>query len=288
MRLIVTGGSGRLGRVVVSDLLAAGHSVLSVDRVPSPDASRPAQVADITRAGDVYQVLAGMEGIVHLAAYERPGLVPDTETFGNNVQATYNVLKAATDLGVRRVVVASSIAAYGYLYAPRAVLPEYLPLDEQHPCIPEDPYGLSKVVGERLADAFVRPGTLGVISLRLPGVNFDPSFATFPARWTSPRGPRGFWTYIDARDAARACRLALELGAPGHHVLNAAAPTSSMPEPTEALVRRDLPGFAGALRAAGNLSHWSGLDSSQAERVLGFRAEHLWSDYLGPDGTPRN
>jgi nucleoside-diphosphate-sugar epimerase len=273
--------------VVVRELLAAGHSVLSIDRAPWPEAPCPAQVADLTRPGHVYQALVGTQGVVHLAAYERPGLVPDTETFGNNVQAIYNVLKAASDLSVRRVVVASSIAAYGYLYAPRVVMPEYLPLDEQHPCVPEDPYGLSKLVGERLADAFARPGALGAVSLRFPGINFDPSFATFPARWTSPRGPRGFWTYIDARDAARACRLALELAPPGHHVLNAAAPLSSMPEPTEVLVRRDLPGFEGALRPPANVSHWSGLDSNRAERVLGFRAEHLWSDYLGPDGSSR-
>jgi nucleoside-diphosphate-sugar epimerase len=235
----------------------------------------------------VYQALVGAEGVVHLAAYQRPGLAPDTETFGNNVQATYTLLKAAADLGARRVVIASSIAAYGYLYASRPVLPEYLPLDERHPCVPEDPYGLSKVVAERLADAFAERGAVSLVSLRLAGVNFDPSFATFTARWTSPRGARGFWTYIDARDAARACRLALEVAPPGHHVLNVAAPLSSMPEPTEVLVRRHLPAFSGPLRAPAGVSHWSGMTSERAERVLGFRAEHLWSDHLEPDGTVR-
>jgi nucleoside-diphosphate-sugar epimerase len=288
MRIVVTGGSGRLGRVVVDDLLASGHTVVSVDRVPPLDAGCPAWVADVTCAGDVYQALVGADGVVHLAAYQRPGLVPDTETFGNNIQATYNVLKAASDLGVRRLVVASSIAAYGYQYAPREVLPEYLPLDEQHPCVPEDPYGLSKLVGERLAEAFAQLSGASVVSLRFPGLNFDPTFASFPERWTTPRGPRGFWTYVDARDAARACRLALEAAPPGHHVLNAAAPTSSMREPTEALVRRHFPGFRGALRAPAGVSQWSGLSSERAERVLGFRAEHVWADYLRPDGTLRS
>jgi nucleoside-diphosphate-sugar epimerase len=286
MRVVVTGGSGRLGRVVVSDLLA-GHAVLSVDRIAWVDAACPAWVGDIRRAGDVYQALVGADGVVHLAAFERPGLAPDTETFGNNVESTYNVLKAATDLSVRRVVVASSIAAYGHLYAPREVMPEYLPLDERHPCVPADPYGLSKLVGERLAEAFAGLGSASIVSLRFPGVNFDPSFASFPARWTSPRGPRGFWTYIDARDAARACRLALEMAPPGHHLLNAAAPNSSMPEPTEDLIRRHLPSFAGSLCPPPGLNHWSGMNSDQAERVLGFRAHHLWSDYLTPDGTLR-
>jgi nucleoside-diphosphate-sugar epimerase len=285
MQVVVTGGNGRLGRAVVSDLLAAGHSVLSLDRVALADVACPVLIADVTRVGDVYQALVGAVGVVHLAAYERPGLVPDADTFANNVQGTFNVLKAATDLGIRRVVVASSIAAYGYLYAPRAVVPEYLPLDERHPCVPGDPYGLSKVVGERVADAFASLGSASIVSLRFPGINFDPSFATFPERWTSPRGPRGFWTYIDARDAARVCRLALEVAPPGHHVLNAAAPISSMPEPTESLIRRHLPGFDGVLRPPAGLSHWSGVSSARAEHALRFRAEHLWSDYLAPDGT---
>jgi nucleoside-diphosphate-sugar epimerase len=285
LHVVVTGGNGRLGRVVVHDLLAAGHTVLSVDRVAQNGATR---VADVTRAGDVYQVLLGAEGVVHLAAYQQPGLVPDTETFGNNLQATYTVLKAATDLGVRRLVLASSIAAYGYQYAPRSLLPEYLPLDEQHPCVPEDPYGLSKLLGERLADAFAPFSDASIVSFRFPGVNFDPTFASFPERWTSPRGRRGFWTYIDARDAARACRLALEVAPAGHRVLNAAAPTSTMPEPTEALIQQHLPHFRGALRPPQGVSHWSALNSERAQHVLGFQVEHVWADYLRPDGTLRS
>jgi nucleoside-diphosphate-sugar epimerase len=271
--------------VVVHDLLTAGHTVLSVDRVAQNGATR---VADVTRAGDVYQALLGAEGVVHLAAYQQPGLVPDTETFGNNLQATYTVLKAATDLGVRRLVLASSIAAYGYQYAPRSLLPEYLPLDEQHPCVPEDPYGLSKLLGERLADAFAGLSGASIVSFRFPGVNFDPTFASFPERWTSPRGRRGFWTYVDARDAARACRLALEVAPAGHRVLNAAAPTSTMPEPTDLLVQQHLPGLRGSLRPPPDVSHWSALNSERAQHVLGFRAEHVWADYLRPDGTLRS
>jgi nucleoside-diphosphate-sugar epimerase len=286
LRVVVTGGSGRLGRVVVHDLQAAGHTVLSIDRVSSPVA--PARVVEVTRAGDVYQALVGAEGVVHLAAYQQPNLVPDTETFGNNIQATYIVLKAATDLALRRVVVASSIAAYGYQYASRALVPDYLPLDEQHPCVPEDPYGLSKLLGERLADAFAGLSGASIISFRFPGINFDPTFASFTERWTSPRGRRGFWTYIDARDAARACRLALEVAPPGHHVLNAGAPTSTMPEPTEALIRCHLPAFRGSLRPPPAVSHWSALSSERAQQMLGFRAEHVWGDYVGPDGTLRS
>ena len=85
--------------------------------MPPAVARGPAWVADLTRSGDVYQALQGADGVIHLAAWQAPGMTPDTETFANNVSATYNVLKAASDLGVRHVVLASSIAAYGFIYA---------------------------------------------------------------------------------------------------------------------------------------------------------------------------
>lgn len=285
-KIVVTGGSGRLGRFVIRELLERGYEVLSLDRLPPAEALCPSWLADLRRASDLYEALAGAAGIVHLGAYQAPNLAPDTETFGNNVVSTYNVLKAAADLGVARVVVGSSIAAYGFLYAPRFWTPEYLPLDEDHPCRPQDPYGLSKLVGEEVARSFAASRPMSIASLRLAGVNFDPTFRSFPERWKNPEKRRnGFWTYIDARDAAEACRLALEADFTGHEIFNAAAPTSAMPEPTDDLVRRFLPdlprikeGFSG---------NWSGLDSSKAEKILGLRCRHLWQNYLDAAGRQK-
>src|SRR5689334_21344190 len=133
MKIVITGGSGRLGQHVIQELLEHGHDVLSLDRAPLPTPPCPSWVADLTCIGSLYQALHGPSGLIHLAAYQAPGLTTDSETFTNNVSATYNVLKAAFDLGVQRVVLASSIAAYGFIYAPRPWPPDYLPLDERHP-----------------------------------------------------------------------------------------------------------------------------------------------------------
>lgn len=280
MKIVVTGGSGRLGQHVVQELLGRGHEVLSLDRVESPTKPCPSWITDLTRSGDVYQALKGADGVIHLAAHQAPNLVADSETFSNNVVSTYNVLKAASDLGVRRVVLASSVAAYGFTYAPRLWPPEYLPLDERHPCKPQDPYGLSKVVGEQTANSFAEQGNMAISSLRLAGINFDLSYETFPERWQDPGGRRvgGFWSYVDARDASVACRLALEATFTGHKAFNVAAPTSSMREPTHELVRRYVPG---APRVKEGLSgNWSGVDSTKARSVLGFKAEHVWERYI--------
>nr|ART40114.1 K151 [uncultured bacterium] len=277
MKIVVTGGSGQFGRQVIRDLAAHGHGVLSLDRTAHPDGFRPSWVVDVTQPGDLYQAMRGADALVHLAAIPAPRLAPDTTTFNNNVAAAYNALKAAADTGVKRVVVASSIAAYGYIYAPSLIAPDYLPLDEAHPCRPVDPYGLSKVVGETIAESFARGG-MTIVSLRFPGIYFDPKFQLLAERMKDPRGRApGCWTYIDARDAAAACRLALTADLTGHTVFNVAAPNSNMRQPTDELIRQFFPHVKTKPGLTGN---WSGMDSTKAQRGLGFRAQHTWDKVL--------
>ena len=284
-RVVVTGGSGRLGQQAIGHLLEHGYEILSLDIVPLPRRQCDSWLCDLRRSGDLYEAFKGAGAVIHLGAYQAPNLAPDCETFGNNVTATYNVLKAAVDLGVPRVVCASSIAAYGFLYAPAIWEPEYLPLDEVYPCRPQDPYALSKVFGEQLADSVTRYSDVTVVSLRFSGVNFDPTYGTLSERWADPGARMGtFWSYVDARDAAVACRLAIETPLSGHEVLNIAAATSRYLEPTDELVRKYVPGTR---IKEGYSGHWGGLDVTKAGKVLGFTAAHVWRDHLNPDGTPK-
>ena len=279
MKVVVTGGSGLLGQQVISELGVAGHAVHNLDRTPHPAGFRPTWIADLRSEGGLYQAMAGADAVIHLAAHIAPGLAPDTATFNDNVALTYNVFKAAADLGVARVVFASSIGAYGYLYGPLGAAPDYLPIDEAHRCVPTDPYGLSKVVGETIADAFCRDGRMTAASLRFPGINYDPSFKRIAGFMADPgHRQRGFWSYVDVRDAARCCLLAIEAPLAGHQMFNAAAPGSNMREATVRLATRFFPGLED-LR--GNATdNWSGIDSAKAGRLLGFIAEHTWERYL--------
>jgi nucleoside-diphosphate-sugar epimerase len=279
-KIVVTGGSGRLGQLVIHELLSHGCEVLSLDRAPPAVSLCPSWIADLRSSGHLYEALSGAHGVMHLGAYQAPGLAPDSEIFSNNVTATYNVLKAAADTGIKKVVIASSTAAFGFIYAPKPMLPDYLPLDEQHPSRPQDPYGLSKVVGEQIADSFARLyPDMSIASLRLPGVVFDFSYDLLRQRWMDPgERARTAWAYIDARDAATACRLALQAEFNGHEVMIVAAPNSSMREPTADLVAKHLdkripvkPGLTG---------NWSGVDSSKARSLLGFKAEHGWENFI--------
>ena len=279
-KVVVTGGSGRLGQFVIRDLLAHGYQMLSLDKVPPREKLCTSWLADLRHSGDLFEALKDAYGVIHLGAYQAPNLAPDSETLSNNVSATYNVLRAAADLKVKKVVLASSTAAFGFIYAKKLWAPEYLPLDEDHPSTPQDSYGLSKVLGEQIADSIVSINEeMTVSSLRFPGVNFDLSYESFRERWRNPPArTSGFWTYIDARDAATTCRLALEAKFRGHEVFIASAPKNCMIQPTLELVKKYLPKGAKIKKAAG--THWSCVDASKARRMLGFKAEHLWQDYL--------
>jgi len=279
-KIVVTGGSGRLGQFVIRDLLAHDYTVLSLDRVPAREKLCPSWVADLRHSGDLFEAMRDAYGVIHLAAYQAPNLAPDAETLGNNVTSTYNVVRAAADLGVKKVVMASSTAAFGFIYAKNLWAPLYLPLDENHPSKPQDSYGLSKVLGEHIADSIVVVHKdMTVSSLRFPGVNFDLSYESFKERWRNPRSrTSGFWTYIDARDAAMTCRLALEAKFTGHEVFIASAAKNCMIQPTMELIKKYLPHGAKIRKVSG--THWSCVDTAKARRVLGFKPQHLWQDYL--------
>jgi nucleoside-diphosphate-sugar epimerase len=282
-KIVVTGGSGRLGQFVIRDLLARGYQVLSLDKVPPREKICPSWLADLRQSGDLFEALKSAYGIVHLGAYQAPNLAPDAETLSNNVSSTYNVLRAAADSRVKKVVLASSTAAFGFIYAAKLWAPDYLPLDEQHPSNPQDSYGLSKVLGEKIADSIVSVSRgMTISSLRFPGVNFDLTYESFRDRWRNPPArANGFWTYIDARDAATTCRLALEAKFTGHEVFIASAPNNCMIQPTLELVKKYLPKGAKIKKVAG--THWSCVDSAKARRVLGFKPAHVWQDYIAAD-----
>ena len=175
MRVVVTGGSGKVGRAVIRGLLEHGHEVLNVDhRPPEPSAaSAPFLPADLTDYGQTLEALSGAEvmsgvaAVVHLAAIPSPVHATPDVTFANNVRSTHTVFAAAVRLGLKRVVWASSETTLG---PPFDRPPDYTPVDEQHPLRPESSYGLSKVLGEEMARQFSRWSEIPFIGLRFSNV----------------------------------------------------------------------------------------------------------------------
>jgi nucleoside-diphosphate-sugar epimerase len=284
VRVLVTGGNGKLGRWVVRELRDHGYDVVSVDRA-LPATGEPGvqyRQVEMSDLGQVIGTATSGDALVHLAAIPAPYSHPDEVVFLNNVGATYNALQAAMTAGIERAVIASSASAYGMAWARPTFPPLYAPLDEEHPFIVRDPYALSKEVDERTAEMFSRRCGMTVLAYRLHWIAAPGEAraqATDPA--SSPAdGATNLWGYVDVRDAARAFRLGLEADLTGFVALNITANDTLRPEPTEELLRTYLPTTELRSPLPGNASAWS---NARARDLLGFVPEHSWQDETTSD-----
>ena len=242
--VLVTGGSGMVGRAVAADLQKHGYRVKNVDLQPAASQIHTVR-ADLTDLGQVYGVLAGVDAIVHLAAIPAPGSHPPDVVFETNVLSTFNVLQAGAALGVKRIVIASSLSALGLAYKTLPVELFYFPIDEAHPLLAQDVYGISKEIGETLADGIVRRvPDLSVTSFRFPFLTGPATASNALRHWRgSPEaGASILWSYLDVTDAALVIRQALEAALPGHEPFYVAAPDTFMDEETFTLLAKHFPG----------------------------------------------
>ena len=187
--IVVTGASGRLGRRVVRDLLDREIEVLATDQVPADNLSTEFVLGDLLDTKIVERLLKGAEGIIHMGAIPGPLRADGRVIFDNNVQSTFNVMMSAAEMGLRRVVFSSSAFGMGWAHDGAAFVPQYLPLDEEHPMMPFEPYGLSKQVGEDIGKMIARNSTTSVVSLRFTNVVSPEDQEGFP--WPAPTPEKG-------------------------------------------------------------------------------------------------
>jgi nucleoside-diphosphate-sugar epimerase len=278
-RVLVTGGTGRVGQAVVHDLLDHGYEVVSADQ--RRPATRPAEFRFIeTDLGDVGQVagaLAGCEAVIHLGAIPNPYGHADEFVFVNNVRATFAALQAASLLGVKKAVIASSISALGTAWALEPFAPLYAPVDEAHPLIVKDCYGLSKEVDERTGEMFHRRTGMQVVALRFHWVSQGEEASERARQLTADPGAetwwRLLWGYIDVRDAATACRLGVEADGLSFEAFNVVAADSLCDVPTEDLIRRYAPSVEVRQPIPGTTSAFA---IDKARRQLGWAPVHSW------------
>jgi nucleoside-diphosphate-sugar epimerase len=276
MQIAVTGGNGDMGRALVPYLLAHGHAVVSLDRImPSVSfmtsvGTARAMVADTRDFGQVVASLRDCDAVIHLAAHRSPVNAPDPVVYIENTGSSYNVLSAASALGIQRVCLASSINAIGGAFS-RQPRYDYFPLDEQHPTYAEEPYALSKWVLEQQADAFARRYEwMTIASMRFHWLTDSRERAAELNRQFGQGAVRHLWAYTLLAEACRACLLALTADFSGHEALYIVAPRTIAPEPSLELARQYYPSTA----IRGDLSDHTGFfNCAKAERVLGWRHE---------------
>jgi UDP-glucose 4-epimerase len=293
MRVLVTGARGKVGSATLVALLDAGHEVTALDIGPPVyEAGEPGAPdylqADLTDAGDAFAAVRAHDAVIHAAAIPDPVHNPPHRVFHNNLMAVFNVVEAAIRFGVPRVVNVSSETVPGFFFAERDFLPDYAPVDEQHPIRPQDPYATAKHFGEQLMDAAVRRSDLTGVSIRPSWVQWEGNYARnlSPALRDPENSPSAsLWAYIDAYDLADALRLAVETHTPGHEVIYIASPDNHVNRPLAELVRH-YHGDQIELRET-DREDASGISIAKARALLGYDPQRSWRDYLTDEGELR-
>ncbi|KAA9009893.1 NAD-dependent epimerase/dehydratase family protein [Histidinibacterium aquaticum] len=294
MRIFFTGGSGKAGRHVVPYLLEQGHRVTNADWVPLDHSGVNNLRVELTDAGQVYSALHAWAGfdeldpgtgipsydaIVHFAAIPAILHRPDQETFRINALSTYNVMEAAAKMGVKKVIFASSETTYGICFADGEVKPDYVPIDEAHPTIPQDSYAMSKVANEVCGRSFHARTGYDYYGLRINNVIEPHEYEEmFPDFLEAPeKRRRNIFAYIDARDLGHMVDCCLKTDGLGYEVFNVANPDMSVAAKTDEIIDRFYQGVEVRKDMGPDETFYS---IEKAQRMVGYSPKHSWRDVL--------
>ncbi len=294
MRILFTGGSGKAGRHAIQYLMDQGHRVLNVDLMPLDVPGLDNRIADLTDAGQVFDIMASYAGydelepgtgvpkfdaVVHFAAVPRLLMKSDNECYRVNTISTYNVIDAAIKFGIRKVIFASSETTYGICFADGERKPDYLPIDEDHPVIPEDSYAMSKVANEVTARSFQRRSGFDIYGLRINNVIEPHEYETdFPKYVADPDlRRRNIFAYIDARDLGHMVDCCLKTDGLGFEIFNVTNDDHSVALTTSEMLTR----YYESVPAKPMEETETFYSNAKAKRLLGYAPQHGWRHLLG-------
>ena len=270
MKILVTGNEGRIGGRVVETLHAQGHETQGFDAVTGQDLRDFAQVREAVR---------GIDAIVHAGAIPDDRDGKEADVFASNAQGTWNILLAAVEEKISRVVHFSSVNALGAFGGRRP--PRYFPIDDAYPHHPLTPYQIAKHISEETCRAFVDRYGMTIVSLRPVLVCTE----RYYARWKEPRlmnGARGdFWAYVDIDDVADAALLALTKPITDYHALLLTADDVSRDIPTADLVAEhypDIPWRIPQEEWLRDAPYRTMIDCSAAKEILGWQPKRRWRE----------
>lgn len=282
MKILVTGGSGLVGRFVVEEL-SKEHETDILDRNSPPIQPARFHCVDILDLQALTGAIRGYDAVVHLAGIPHPLNDPPEAVFRVNAMGTFNVLEAAAAAGVGKFVFMSSESTLGFAFSTRRMWPLYVPVDEHHVLRPQDPYGMSKVACELLCAGFSRRTGIQTICLRAPWIwcPVDTEIERYSqlvrdyAKWQ-----KNLWAWIHVYDVAQAIAKALEVD-PGitHEVMFISAEHNWTGRDSRELMREFYP-------ETGNIPDsfhgpQSLISFAKAGRILGFHPNKRTSDILG-------
>jgi nucleoside-diphosphate-sugar epimerase len=287
--IVFTGGSGVAGRHVISKLLEYGHRILNLDITPLDNPRVHTIKTDLTQSGQVFNALSSHfritepfpkvrqkpDAVIHFAGFPRNLLVPDDELFRVNTLSSYNVIEAACKLGIKKIILASSVTTYGVTFAEGDVDYPSFPLEETLDVNPMDTYAISKLCMERVARGLSHRFGVDIYVLRLGAVitpeTHEPMFKGYLER---PEAWKGHgWSYTDVQDLGKMCHLCVEKDGLGFQVLNAVNDEITNHTPTEEFLRRTCPNTPFTRKMEGSEAP---ISNKKIRELLGFQEDHGW------------
>lgn len=282
MNILITGSAGLIGTALTQVLHEAGYSLRTFDRDGTKGADGiEHETGDLRDFATVKRVMEGMDAVVHggAIAYDRKG--DDDQVLAVNVMGTLNVLVAATQTTVQRVVSFSSINALGCVGGHKKAV--QLPITDDYPRHPMSPYQLSKHLGEEACKTYTERYGLTTISLRpgyvTRGNDYDQWRKNTDPQEAARSQANELWAYVDLRDVCEAVKLSLTLEGIKNDAFLLFADDTTLTIPTRELIDQyysETPWITDKDAYFAANPFRSPMDTSHARDVLKWTPKHSW------------
>jgi UDP-glucose 4-epimerase len=202
MNILLTGNKGKIGSYLHSILCERKHVVIGYDIIDGKD---------LLNIDDLENCFNEIDYVIHMATGISHNDKHHSEIMDVNLQGLWNLLSLSSKYHVKKVIVLSSVDAIGIFKGEAS--PQYLPIDNNHPCYPSTAYGISKRLSEEMCQLWSRGEAIPTICLRPPGVWFENTYnEIIKARKNDPDYEwNPYWEYgafIDVRDL---CELIMKI-----------------------------------------------------------------------------
>jgi UDP-glucose 4-epimerase len=223
LKIVVTGSSGKLAKYLIPKLTNK-HEVLLYDKQPPKQSHAHFILGEVTNRDKLIKTFNGADAVIHLAALRSRFNNLPMNVMETNVVGTFSVLEAAHNQGVKKLIFSSSDAVLGIAQSQNDIEPEYLPTDEKHPLKPQDPYGISKTLGEEMCRFYAMGYDMNIIALRFSNIFCpgDEQKYLNDARDPSVRR-KSLWAWVHVEDAVQAIMSSLASNLQGFEVFHIAA-----------------------------------------------------------------